>query len=124
VVEGVRAFGPLPVLGLPGSELLAAAERAGLEPVEEAFADRGYTPEGTLVPRSRPDALLGGTAEVVRRAVRLARDGEIVAVDGTVLRSSARSLCLHGDTPGAVEMAAAVRSALVEAGVSLSPFVR
>jgi UPF0271 protein len=112
------------VLGLPGSELLAAAERAGLEPVEEAFADRGYTPEGTLVPRSRPDALLGGTAEVVRRAVRLARDGEIVAVDGTVLRSSARSLCLHGDTPGAVEMAAAVRSALVEAGVSLSPFVR
>jgi UPF0271 protein len=124
VVEGVRAFGPLPVLGLPGSELLAAAERAGLEPVEEAFADRGYTPEGTLVPRSRPDALLGGTAEVVRRAVRLARDGEIVAVDGTVLRSSARSLCLHGDTPGAVEMAAAVRAALVEAGVSLSPFVR
>jgi UPF0271 protein len=54
----------------------------------------------------------------------LARDGEIVAVDGTVLRSSARSLCLHGDTPGAVEMAAAVRAALIEAGVSLSPFVR
>jgi UPF0271 protein len=124
VVEGVRAFGPLPVLGLPGSELLAAAERVGLEPVEEAFADRGYTPEGTLVPRSRPDALLAGTGEVVQRAVRLARDGEIVAVDGTVLRSSARSLCLHGDTPGAVEMAAAVRAALIEAGVSLSPFVR
>jgi UPF0271 protein len=124
VVEGVRAFGRLPVLGLPGSELLAAAERVGLEPVEEAFADRGYTPEGTLVPRSRPDALLAGTGEVVQRAVRLARDGEIVAVDGTVLRSSARSLCLHGDTPGAVEMAAAVRAALIEAGVSLSPFVR
>ncbi|GAA2836821.1 LamB/YcsF family protein [Crossiella cryophila] len=122
VVAGVRAFGELPVLGLPGSRLLAAAEAAGLPAVQEAFADRGYTPEGTLVPRSQPGALLTSTAEVVDRAVRLAERGQIVAVDGSVLASQARSLCLHGDTPGAVAHAIAVRSALTEAGVTLSAF--
>jgi UPF0271 protein len=123
IAAGVRAFGVLPVLGLPGSELLAAAERAGLEPVFEAFADRGYTPEATLVPRSQPGALLGSTAEVVERAVRLATSGEIVAVDGTVLKVGARSLCLHGDTPGAVEMARAVHDELTARGVAVRPFV-
>ncbi|WP_028934953.1 LamB/YcsF family protein [Pseudonocardia spinosispora] len=122
VVDGVRAFGDLPVLGLPGSTLLASAEKAGLEPVEEAFADRGYTPEGTLVPRSSPDALLTSADQVVERALRLASDGELVAVDGTVLRVSARSLCLHGDTEGAVDLARAVRSALDARGVTLAPF--
>lgn len=122
VVEGVRAFGSLPILGLPGSELLAAAERAGLEAVAEAFADRGYTPQGTLVPRREPGALLSGVAEVVERAMRLASAGEIVAVDGVVLRSEARSLCVHGDTPGAVEMAVAVRRALEAAGVAVRRF--
>ena len=121
VVAGTRAFGDLPILGLPGSELLAAAgERA----VTEAFADRGYTPEGTLVPRSRPGALLTDTAAVVERATRLATRGEIVAVDGTVLATSARSLCLHGDTPGAVAHAKAVRTALDTAGVEVIPFAR
>lgn len=122
VVAGVRAFGPLPVLGLPGSALLAAAERAGLPVVSEAFADRGYTPGGTLVPRREPGALLTDTAQVVDRAVRLAERGEIVAVDGTVLAVRAASLCLHGDTPGAVAHARAVRAALVDAGVQLLPF--
>jgi UPF0271 protein len=121
-LAGVRAFGALPVLGLPGSELLAAAERAGLEPVQEAFADRGYTPEATLVPRSEPGALLSTTAEVVERAVRLATAGEIVAVDGTVLKVGARSLCLHGDTQGAVEMARAVRAELLALDVTVCPF--
>ena len=124
IVDGIRAFGALPVLGLPGSELLAAAERAGLEPVQEAFADRGYTPEGTLVPRTQPGALLGSTAEVVERAVRLATAGEIVAVDGTVLKVGARSLCLHGDTPGAVEMARAVRAELGARDVTVRPFAQ
>jgi len=123
VVDGVRAFAPLPVLGLPGSQLLAEADRAGLDPVPEAFADRGYTPEATLVPRREPGALLPGVEEVVRRAVRLAETGEIVAVDGTVLAVRARSLCLHGDTPGAVELAVAVRAALETEGVTLAPFV-
>jgi UPF0271 protein len=122
VVDGVRAFGTLPVLGLPGSELLRATEAAGLPPVPEAFADRGYTPDGTLVPRSEDGALLTDTDAVVERALRLAADGEIVAVDGTVLRSRARSLCLHGDTPGAVDHARAVRAALDKAGVPVVPF--
>ncbi|MGQ0482196.1 MAG: LamB/YcsF family protein [Pseudonocardia sp.] len=123
VVDGTRAFGPLPVLGLPGSELLAAAERAGLEPVAEAFADRGYTPAGTLVPRTEPDAMLHRVDDVTGRALRLATQGEIVAVDGSVLHSPARSLCLHGDTPGAVELARAVRRELAAVGVEVAPFV-
>ncbi|WNV89891.1 5-oxoprolinase subunit PxpA [Umezawaea sp. Da 62-37] len=124
VVDGVRAFGGLPVLGLPGSRLLAAAEAAGLPAVKEAFADRGYTPEGTLVPRSLPGALIADTAKIVERALRLAESGELVAVDGTVLPTGARSLCLHGDTPGAVAHARAVREALTSAGFDPVAFTR
>jgi UPF0271 protein len=123
VVDAVRAYGGLPILGLPGSCLLAEAEKAGLPCVREAFADRGYTPEGTLVPRTEQGALLTDTDAVVARAVRLAERGEIVAVDGTVLTNPARSLCLHGDTPGAVGHATAVRAALESAGVPITPFV-
>jgi UPF0271 protein len=123
VVSGVRAWGDLPVLGLPGSEFLSAASAAGLRTVHEAFADRGYTPEGTLVSRREPGALLTDTAAVVERAVRLATDREIVAVDGTVIDASAvESLCLHGDTPGAVLHARAVRAALEDVGVTLASF--
>ena len=111
VVNGTKAFKDLPILGLPGSELLKKAERAGLRGVQEAFADRGYTPEGTLVPRSQPNALLTDTAQIIERATRL-QDGEIVAVDGSVIKTRAESLCVHGDTPGAVEHARAVRDAL------------
>ncbi|EWC62603.1 Lactam utilization protein LamB [Actinokineospora spheciospongiae] len=121
VVDGVRAFADLPILGLPGSRLLRAAGDSG---VPEAFADRGYTPRGTLVPRREPGALLPDTDAVVARALRLAERGEIVAVDGTVLRTEARSLCLHGDTPGAVGHARAVRAALTGAGVEPTPFAR
>jgi UPF0271 protein len=111
VVNGTKAFKDLPILGLPGSQLLEKASRAGLRPVQEAFADRGYTPEGTLVPRSRPDALLTDTAQIVERATRLLQ-GELVAVDGTVIKTQAESLCVHGDTPGAVAHARAVKEAL------------
>ncbi|MFD4643993.1 LamB/YcsF family protein [Lentzea sp. NPDC058436] len=111
VVNGTRAFKDLPILGLPGSQLLEKASRAGLRPVQEAFADRGYTPEGTLVPRNQPNALLTDTAQILERATRLL-DGELVAVDGTVLKTQAESLCVHGDTPGAVAHARAVREAL------------
>jgi 5-oxoprolinase (ATP-hydrolysing) subunit A len=123
VVAGVRAFGDdLAVLGLPGSRWLATAEVAGLRPVREAFADRAYSADGTLVPRGEPGAVLADEALVADRCVRLATAGEIVAVDGTVLRVDAESLCLHGDTPGAVRLARAVRSALTGAGVGLAPF--
>jgi UPF0271 protein len=123
VVKAVGAYDPaLPVLGLPGSELLAAAEKAGLRSVTESFADRGYTPEGTLVPRSQPGALVTDADEVARRVVRMVVDREVVAVDGSTVSVTAESVCVHGDSPGAVAMAEAVRAALDAAGVSVEPF--
>ena len=123
VVKAVGAYDPaLPVLGLPGSELLAAAEKAGLRSVTESFADRGYTPEGTLVPRSQPGALVTDADEVARRVVRMVVDREVAAVDGSTVSVTAESVCVHGDSPGAVAMAEAVRAALDAAGVSVEPF--
>ena len=123
VVKAVGAYDPaLPVLGLPGSELLAAAEKAGLRSVTESFADRGYTPEGTLVPRSQPGALVTDADEVARRVVRMVVDSEVLAVDGSTVTVAADSVCVHGDSPGAVAMAEAVRGALDAAGVSVEPF--
>lgn len=112
----------LAVLGAPGSALLDAAERAGLETVPEAFADRAYQPDGRLVPRSEPGAVLTDVEAVVRQACSLAIASEVVATDGSTISVTARSLCLHGDTPGAVEMARAVRQALADAGVRIHPF--
>ncbi|GHE50138.1 LamB/YcsF family protein [Streptomyces griseoaurantiacus] len=123
VVAGVRlAGGSLPVLGLPGSRLLAAAEEAGLTAVPEAFADRAYTPEGTLVPRREANAVVTDEDAVVRRALAFGVDGAVEAVDGTTVAVAARSLCVHGDTPGAARIAARVREALEEAGVEVGAF--
>ncbi|MFE2382737.1 LamB/YcsF family protein [Streptomyces misionensis] len=123
VVAGVvLAGGGLPVIGLPGSRLLAAAEEAGLTAVPEAFADRAYTPEGTLVPRRRENAVITDEDAVVRRAVAFAVDGVVEAVDGTSVTVAARSLCVHGDTPGAALIAARVRAALESAGVEVGAF--
>ncbi|MDL4774913.1 MULTISPECIES: LamB/YcsF family protein [Thermomonosporaceae] len=124
VVDAVVACDPgLPVLGLPGSAWLRRAEAAGLPVVHEVFADRGYTPEGTLVSRRAEGAVLHDPAEVAERCVRMAVDGEVVAVDGTVVRVRAESICVHGDSPGAVRMASAVRAGLDAAGVEVAPFV-
>jgi UPF0271 protein len=123
VVDGVKAFGDLPVLGLPGSRLLHHADRAGLRPVREAFADRAYTPEATLVPRTAPNALLTSTDAVVAQVLRLAERGELIAADGTVLKAEVDSICLHGDTPGAVGHATKIRAALADAGVPVARFV-
>jgi UPF0271 protein len=123
VVDAVVAYDrTLPVLGLPGSALLRAAEAAGLRAVPEGFADRGYTPEGTLVPRRSPGALVSDPAAVAERAVRMAVEGVVVAVDGTAVDLSIASVCVHGDTPGAVELARRVRAALEEAGLRTAPF--
>ena len=123
VVDAVRAYDPaLPVLGLPGSQLLLAAERAGLRGVPEAFADRAYTPEATLVPRSQEGAVLHDPDEVARRVVRLVTEGRLEAVDGSTVAVAAESVCVHGDSPGAVAMATAVAAALGAAGVSLEAF--
>lgn len=123
VVDAVAAYDEgLPVLGLPGSALLAAAERAGLGTVREAFADRGYTPGGTLVPRSQEGALLTDPGEVADRVLRLVTDGTVVAVDGSIVEIEAESVCVHGDSPGAVAMVRAVRARLEGAGVALRAF--
>ena len=123
VVDAVVAYdGRLPVLGLPGSELLRSAEAAGVRTVAEGFADRGYTAGGALVSRREPGALVEDPAVVAQRAVQMATEGVVVAVDGTRLRMPVESVCVHGDTPGAVAMARAVRAALESAGVVLAPF--
>jgi 5-oxoprolinase (ATP-hydrolysing) subunit A len=125
VVAAVHDVDPaLPLLCQPGSVLAARGESTGLRVVAEAFADRAYLPDGRLVPRSSPGAVIHDPDAVVERTVRMARDGSIVAVDGSVLRLPVESICLHGDTPGAVVLASRVRAALAEAGVPLVPFVR
>lgn len=124
VVEAVVAYDrALPLLGLPGSALLRHAAESGVVGVAEAFADRGYQGDGTLVPRTQPGALLRDPDQVAERVVRLVREGVLDAVDGSVVEVSAGSVCLHGDTPGAVDLAVAVRSALDAAGVEIASFV-
>jgi UPF0271 protein len=123
VVDAVKAVDPdLAVLGLPGSEVLRLAEKAGLRPVTEAFADRAYNPDGTLVSRSKPGAVLHDPAEVAEHVLRMATEQRIMAIDGSILNVRAESICVHGDSPGAVAMATAVKSALSDAGVSIAPF--
>lgn len=108
----------LPVLGLEG-EIARSAAGAGLPFEREAFLDRGYLPDGGLVPRTVEGAVLADPAAVAERAVRLASDGTVVAVDGSVIEARAVSLCLHGDSPAAVAMARAVRAALDAAGIDV-----
>lgn len=123
VVDAVKAFGgDLPLLLLPGSVALRTAEKAGLRAVPEAFADRGYTPEGTLVSRRDPGAVLHDAAQVTERMVRLAEDGTLTAVDGSTVRIQAESICVHGDTPGAAAMAAEVRAGLDRTGITVRSF--
>jgi UPF0271 protein len=123
VVDGVLLADPaLPVLGLPGSRLLERAGKAGLPVVTEAFADRAYTDAGTLVPRSRPGAVVTDPDAVVERSLGLAASGAVVTESGARIAVRARSLCLHGDTPGAVELARRVRERLESAGVRVEAF--
>jgi UPF0271 protein len=123
VVAAAAEYDPsLAILGQPDSELLAAAERAGLEAVSEGYVDRAYRSDGRLVPRTEPGALITDADAAAAQAVRIAVDGEVVAVDGEVISLHARSLCVHGDTPGAVAIATATRQALEAAGVGVYAF--
>ncbi|MCO4264873.1 LamB/YcsF family protein [Pseudarthrobacter raffinosi] len=124
VVDAVKSVDPnLPILGLPGSEVLRLAEKAGLRAVTEAFADRAYNPDGTLVSRSLPGAVLEDPEQVAEHVLRMATESSVRAIDGSTLKIRAESICVHGDSPGAVAMATAVKSALGDAGVSIGSFL-
>jgi 5-oxoprolinase (ATP-hydrolysing) subunit A len=123
IAAAVRSYDRgLPVLTLPGSALAAAADAAGLGVVGEAFADRAYNADGTLVRRGLPGAVVTDPGEVAARVTSLVTTGTLRSADGAALRLSARSLCVHGDTPGAVGLARAVRAAIEAAGVRLASF--
>jgi UPF0271 protein len=124
IAAAVAAYSPeLPLLGLAGSDHEAAAQEAGIPFVAEAFADRAYTAAGRLVARTVAGAVHTDQDAVIRQALGIVRDGIVRAVDGADVAVRAESLCLHGDTTGAVELARAVRAALTDAGVQLAPFV-
>ncbi len=124
VIAGIRAIDPgLALVALAGSPLVRWAADAGLCVVAEAFADRAYTPQGTLVSRREAGAVLHDPARVAARMLRLVREGVVEAIDGSLAPVRADSICVHGDSPGAVAMAAQVRRTLQKAGVALAPFV-
>ena len=124
VVAAVLAYHqPLAVLGLPGSRFLALAAAAGLHTVTEAFADRGYSADGRLVPRGVPDAVLLDPEAAADRVLRMVTEGVVTAVDGVDISVDARSVCVHGDTPGAVAMAMAIRDQLLANGIRIAPVI-
>ncbi|MFC0627062.1 LamB/YcsF family protein [Kribbella deserti] len=123
VVEAVAEYdATLPVLGLPGAAWLRLAAERGLPVVHEAFADRAYNPDGTLVSRRTEGAVLHEGTAIAARCVAMATGEPIEDSAGGSLRLSPGSICVHGDTPGAVEIARTVRAGLTGAGVTLSPF--
>ena len=123
VVDAVKSVDPsLPIMGLPGSKVLRLAEAAGLRAVTEAFADRAYNPDGSLVSRSIPGAVLEDPDQVAEHVLRMVTESAVRTIDGSVLKIRAESICVHGDSPGAVAMATAVKSALGDAGVSIRAF--
>ncbi len=122
IVRAVCMFNPeLVLVARAGSLVVAVARAAGLRVAEEAFADRGYDPTGKLLPRSHANALLRDPQRAAERAVELLRTGTLTAADGTVLLLRPQTLCVHSDTEGAATIAAAVRSALLDAGIALRP---
>ena len=124
VITAIRAVdADLALVALAGSPLVAWARDAGLRVIGEAFADRAYTPQGTLVSRREKGAVLHDSALVAARMLRLVRDGVVEAIDGSLARVDAQSICVHGDSPGAVEMARAVRMALESDGVTVRSFM-
>ncbi len=123
VVAAVREFNPeLHVLGQPGSALHRAGREVGLRAANEAFADRAYSSDGSLVPRSQAGSVIHDPEVVVRRVVQLATQGTIEAVDGSVLTVEAASVCVHSDTPGAAHLTRAIRDGLQAAGIVAAPF--
>jgi UPF0271 protein len=114
----------LPVLGMAGSAFFGEAARLGLRTVPEAFADRAYQPDGQLVSRREQGAVLHDPAAIAERVVTMVSTGEVTAVDGSQVVVAVESVCVHGDSPGAVQIAAAVRDRLKADGVDIEAFCR
>jgi UPF0271 protein len=122
IVEGVRRVGTeLVLVGAAGSMLIGAGQEAGLPVAEEAFADRRYRADGTLVPRGSPGALITDPDEAAEQAVGLARDAVVVAEDSARVAVRADTICLHGDTPGAAEIARRIHERFRTAGIRIAP---
>ena len=125
IIEAIREFDPgLIHVVLAGSAWERLAREAGVPVAREAYSDRAITPEGTLVPRSQPGAVIHEPDEVVARVLKIATEGRVATVDGDEIPFAADTICLHGDNPGAVEIAAAVREALDGAGIAVKPMAQ
>lgn len=124
VIQAIQSLDPsLALVALAGSPLVGWARSSGLRVVAEAFADRGYTSEGALVSRREPGAVLHDPQLVAQRMLRLVGEGVVESVDGRLTPVEAESICVHGDSPGAVAMARAVRDILVAEGIGIRPFI-
>ncbi len=122
IARAVAAFDrSLILFGLPNSELLRAGEAAGLPVAAEVFADRAYEPDGSLVSRTKPGSVMHDAAAVVHRAVRMVKEQQVVAIDGSTLALRTDTICLHGDTPGAAQLAKQIRAGLEKAGIEVKP---
>ena len=125
IARAIKAFDPaLVMLGLPSSALLEVGEAAGLPVAREGFADRAYEPDGSLPPRARAGAVIHDADVVAARAVKLVVDGSVVSSSGDAIPMQVDTICVHGDTPGAAELARRIRRALEAAGVDVRPMVR
>lgn len=123
VIAAIRAVDPgLVLVALAGSSLIELAREEGLTCVAEAFADRAYMPEGTLVSRREPGAVLHDPQLIGQRMLRLVEEGTLEAIDGSITRIQADSICVHGDSPAAVAMARELRRVLEQANMQLRPF--
>ena len=124
IVDAVRtAFPKLAILAISGTQLELVARAAGVEVYSEIFADRAYQPDGLLVPRSQPGSVLHDADHAAQRLIEFVEQGRMAVLDGEPIPLAAHSVCVHGDTPGAVEMARHIRAELVRAGVAPRPFL-
>ena len=120
IARGVAAFDKgLILFGLPGSEILNAGRAAGLRVAAEVFADRAYEPDGSLASRKKPGSVIHDPATVVARAVRMVKERNVVAIDGSLVPLEADTICVHGDTPGSDDLAAKIRAGLEAAGITV-----
>ena len=121
IAKAVAAFDrSLILFGLPNSELLRAGEAAGLSVAAEVFADRAYDPDGSLTSRTKPGSVIHDTPKVVERAIKMVRDKQVIAVNGSAIALQADTICLHGDTPGAAALAREIRRGLESAGIRIT----